>query len=168
MDDAEPGEQKANAIIHEMPGRERTNSDRRLESLGLALCGVLGLAFAVVLPPLQLNDEHGHFIRAYAISRGEFVAHGTPELPASIVALVMRYPEQAIPIPMLAKQEVLRDLPSRAEAAAGGSTALTNANGKHPHLAWSVIGSATYCPLVYLPASLGIGQRGLCTYLRWR
>jgi uncharacterized membrane protein len=139
-----------------MPGRERTNSDRRLESLGLALCGVLGLAFAVVLPPLQLNDEHGHFIRAYAISRGEFVARGTPQLPAPVVAFVMRYPEQADSVRKLTPRQILRDLPARAEAAPGGSTALTNADGNHAYLAWAVVGSATYCPLVYLPASLGI------------
>jgi len=145
-----------------MPGNSRVpaagfnQNDRRLESLSLALCGVLGLAFAFVLPPLQLTDEHAHFIRAYAISRGEIVAHGTPGLPAPIVAFVMRYPEQAVPFPLLPKQEVLRDLAARAQAPEGGSMALANTDGRHPHLAWGVIGSAAYCPLVYLPATLGI------------
>ena len=57
------------------------------------LCGALALAFAIVMPPLQAPDEHGHFVRAYVISRGEFVAKGIPELPAPVASFVMRYPE---------------------------------------------------------------------------
>ena len=70
-------------------------SNRRSEYLSLGLCGLLALTFAIMVPPLQINDEHGHFIRAYEISRGEFVARGAPDLPASIAAFVMRYPEAA-------------------------------------------------------------------------
>ena len=61
---------------------------RFFEILSLALCGALALAFAIVMPPLQVPDEHGHFVRAYMISRGQFVAHGIPELPEPVAAFV--------------------------------------------------------------------------------
>ena len=144
-----------------MPPSNRTTfpalakASRFLEHLSLALCGVLGLAFAIVVPPLQVNDEHGHFIRAYAISRGEFVAKGIPELPAPITSFVMRYPESAEAFHKFTPGEIVRGLPARRATGPAESTALTN-NNHHDYLLWAVIGSATYCPLVYLPASLGI------------
>jgi uncharacterized membrane protein len=116
----------------------------------------LALAFAVVLPPLQVSDEHGHFLRAYAISSGEFVARGTPELPPSIVDFVMRYPEAAGVSRKISLQELRSDLWAPTDSGAARRIALTNADGHHMYLAWAVIGSAAYCPLVYLPASLGI------------
>ncbi len=128
---------------------------KTFERLSLVLCGVLGLAFAIVLPPLQVPDEHGHFIRAYAISRGEFVAKGIPELPAPIISFVMRYPESANAFHRFTSQEIARDLSEQQVSDPSGSTALTTAN-HHVYLFWSIIGSASYFPLVYLPASLGI------------
>ena len=144
-----------------MPPSNRTTfpalakGSRFLEHLSLALCGVLALAFAIVVPPLQVNDEHGHFIRAYAISRGEFVAKGIPELPPTITSFVMRYPEAAEAFHRFTPGEILHDPPAPRSIDSAGSTALTN-DGHHKFLVWAIIGSATYCPLVYLPASLGI------------
>jgi uncharacterized membrane protein len=131
-------------------------SNRRSEYLSLGLCGLLALAFAIMVPPLQINDEHGHFIRAYEISRGEFVARGAPELPASVAAFVMRYPEAAERVHRYTPQEILRDLPAQAEPRPVERAALPKSDSHHRFLAWAVIGSATYFPLVYLPASLGI------------
>jgi uncharacterized membrane protein len=131
-------------------------SNRRSEYLSLGLCGVLALAFAIMVPPLQINDEHGHFVRAYEISRGEFVARGTPELPAPVAAFVMRYPEAAERAHKYTPQEILRDLPAQAEPSPVEAEALPKNDRHHRFLAWAVIGSATYFPLVYLPASLGI------------
>jgi hypothetical protein len=37
-----------------------------LPSLFLALGGLLGLSFAVLMPPLQVPDELAHFFRAFA------------------------------------------------------------------------------------------------------
>ena len=67
----------------------------------------------------------------------------------------MRYPEAAEIFRKFTPQEIARDLPARKESAAE-NTVLSNDDGHHEYLRWAIIGSATYCPLVYLPASLGI------------
>src|ERR1039458_7814681 len=138
-----------------MPSPSLTKGNRLLEHLSLALCGVLALAFAIVVAPLQVPDEHGHFLRAYVISRGEFVAKGIPELPPTITSFVMRYPEAAEAFHRFTPGGILHDPPAPRSIDSAGSTALTN-DGHHKFLVWAIIGSATYCPLVYLPASLGI------------
>jgi uncharacterized membrane protein len=131
-------------------------SNRYLEYLTLALCGFLALAFAVLMPPLQVNDEDGHFIRAYVISRGEFVGRGVPALPGTVVSFVMRYPEFSAWEHKFTPQEIVHDLPASAAAGELGATALSDQDKDHKYLIWAIIGSSTYCPLVYLPASLGI------------
>jgi uncharacterized membrane protein len=112
------------------------------------------MAFAIVVPPLQVTDEHAHFIRAYLVSRGEFVGRPLPELPADIVAFVMRYPEKAELIRRLSPQEIVRDLPVRASDPAG-SAAIAN-DSQHHYLVSGVIATSLYFPIVYLPASAGI------------
>jgi uncharacterized membrane protein len=139
-----------------MPSPPLAKGNRFLERLSLALCGVLALAFAIVLPPLQVNDEDGHFIRAYVISGGEFVGRGRPILPGPVVSFVMRYPEFSAWVHKFTPQEIVRDLPARTVTEAAGGTALTDDGPDHKYLIWAIIGSSTYCPLVYLPASLGI------------
>ena len=142
--------------ISHVPSASLMKRSRWLEHLSLGLCGALALAFAIMVPPLQISDEHGHFIRAYVISRGEFVARGTPELPEPVAAFLMGHPEAAERVKRYTAREILGDLPARAATGAGRRTILSNADGHHPYLAWAVVGSATYFPLVYLPASLGI------------
>jgi len=68
----------------------------------------------------------------------------------------MGHPEAAERVKRYTAREILGDLPARAATGAGRRTILSNADGHHPYLAWAVVGSATYFPLVYLPASLGI------------
>ena len=42
---------------------------------------VLSLGFALgIFPPFQGNDEHGHFIRTFEISRGNLIGRSVPEL----------------------------------------------------------------------------------------
>ena len=139
-----------------MPSPSLTKGHRFLEHLSLALCGVLALAFAVAMPPLQVNDEDGHFIRAYVISRGEFVGRGLPTLPRPIVSFVLRYPEFSAWVHKFTPREIARDLPVRTVTNAADTTALTDGDKDHKYLIWAIIASGTYCPLVYLPASLGI------------
>src|ERR1039457_6427039 len=139
-----------------MPSPSLTKGNRLLEHLSLALCGVLALAFAIVVAPLQVPDEHGHFLRAYVISRGEFAGRAIPALPASVVSFVKRYPEASERFRKLTPREIVRDLPADAATYAAGSTALTNEDGHHAHLVSGVVASSTYCPLVYLPASFWI------------
>jgi uncharacterized membrane protein len=44
------------------------------EKLFLVMAGVFGLTFLIIIPPLQTPDEPSHFLRAYQISYGEFIA----------------------------------------------------------------------------------------------
>lgn len=50
-----------------------------IEKQFLLVAAVLGLFFIVVLPPGQSPDEGGHFMRAYGISEGHFVAENISE-----------------------------------------------------------------------------------------
>ena len=127
-----------------------------LATLSVAICAVLGLAFAFVMPPLQLNDEHGHFIRAYQISRGAWIGHSAPALPPPIVTFLQRYPEAVDRQRKIAPSEVVADLLGRVGTPSSSPSDLTD-NSKHKYLTWSILGSNLYCPLVYLPSSVGIG-----------
>jgi uncharacterized membrane protein len=138
------------------PALAENSTSRLLQRVGLALGGVLALAFAIVMPPLQIPDEDGHFVRAYLISRGEFVGRGAPRLPAPIVAFVMRYPEDGENFEKFSPRALMRDLTSRPENMQEAGPPLANRDGRHKWLAWSTISSSLYCPIVYLPASLGI------------
>ena len=137
-----------------VPSPAITKSNRRLEYVSLALCGVLALAFAIVMPPLQFPHEDAHFIRAYANSRGEYIGRGIPKLPAPIISFVMHYPSDAENDYKYTAQEIVGDLAART-VTAPGNTVFSNEN-HHRWLTWGVIGSNLYCPLVYLPSSLGI------------
>ncbi len=116
----------------------------------------MALAFAVVMPPFQVPDEDGHFVRAYLISRGEYVGRGAPKLPAPVVSFIMHYPEVGEQFGKFNPREIARDLVSRPGSMLPEGPALGNTDGRHKWLAWSVISSGLYCPLVYMPASLGI------------
>uniref|UniRef100_Q01XM3 Membrane protein-like protein n=1 Tax=Solibacter usitatus (strain Ellin6076) TaxID=234267 RepID=Q01XM3_SOLUE len=132
--------------------------DRRLQHLSLVICGLMALAFAVVMPPFQVPDEDGHFIRAYLISRGEFVGRGAPRVPGTVVLSMMRYPEMGERFGRFKPRELVRDLIPHPGSVSPEvpSLNLGNLDVRHRWLPWSIIGSSLYCPLVYMPASLGI------------
>lgn len=56
------------------------------------LCGVLGVVYAIIVPPLQVPDEFLHFFRAYGLSEGQFVAPALTPIPASVAAFTHRFP----------------------------------------------------------------------------
>jgi len=56
------------------------------------LCGVLGVVYAIIVPPLQVPDESLHFFRAYGLSEGQFVAPALTPIPASVAAFTHRFP----------------------------------------------------------------------------
>jgi len=112
------------------------------------------VAFAIVMPPLQVPDEEAHFIRAYVISRGENIGKAIPKIPAPIASFVMRYPEMADQFHWFTPQEIVRDLSTRTVAPA--DAVLSNEDGHHKYLLAGVIASSVYCPLVYVPAVLGV------------
>jgi len=114
----------------------------RLPALLLVLVFLLGAAFAAVLPPFQLSDEHAHFIRAYTISQGHLLGSAQPVLPPAVSELIERYPEV-----MEAR---------KLEARAGQPGPTVEGRPTHMYLAWGILGANIYCPIAYLPASLAI------------
>jgi uncharacterized membrane protein len=108
----------------------------------IMLAGLLGTAFAIVMPPFQFNDEHGHFARAYQISRGEVIGHRNPQIPPAILSSLERYPE---PAPGRSRR-----LPLIEGAGPGGG------GPKLTYFSWSILAAQLYAPIVYLPASAGI------------
>jgi uncharacterized membrane protein len=60
--------------------------------LFLALGGVLGLLFAVLMPPLQIPDELAHFFRAFAISNGTCMSPADQSVPPTVLQLPAVFP----------------------------------------------------------------------------
>src|SRR5262249_5360660 len=50
-----------------------------------ATAGLLGMAFAFIMPPFGFNDEHSHFARAYQISCGQIIGKGNAPVPSSVL-----------------------------------------------------------------------------------
>jgi hypothetical protein len=63
-----------------------------LPSLFLALGGLLGLSFALLMPPLQIPDELSHFFRALAISDGTCVSPVHQSVPSTVLRLNAVFP----------------------------------------------------------------------------
>src|ERR1035438_4746325 len=113
---------------------------------------ILALGFAFLVPPFQFNDEHGHFARAYQISRGEFVGREGETLPSALLALLHRYPE--VHPDTFIPRKILNDLmPGPLDW--NTSEPPTDGPGQR-YFMWAVRASRLYCPLVYMPASGGI------------
>lgn len=126
-----------------------------LTSFTVAAAAVLACAFAVVMPPLQLNDEHGHFVRAYQISRGDWRGDPAPALPQPVIDFLMRYPEGIDRERKLAPSEIASAF-SRPPEAGSTSQSRVRADARHRFIDWSILASSLYCPIVYLPSAAGI------------
>jgi uncharacterized membrane protein len=124
-------------------GVEQTKQqDRHFDRWALVLIGTLIVAFGVVVPPFQVADEHAHFIRAYEVSRGQWVGVNAPVLPADVIRYIRRYPE---------KMEWLKKPNPDDDSVAPFSPV-----GDHYWLGRGVIAANVYCPIAYLPASLAM------------
>jgi uncharacterized membrane protein len=115
---------------------------RNAANLGLLLIALLGVAFAAIVPPFQVADEHAHFIRAYEIARGHWIGVSQPVLPEDVIALVRRYPE---------KLEWVKKLNPDSQA-----SDLFSPVGGHYWLPRGIIAANVYCPVAYIPASTAI------------
>lgn len=139
-----------------VPAPSLNISDRRLARLSLAFCGVLAMAFAIMMPPLQITDENGHFIRAYAISRGEFSGWAFPALPVPVIALITRYPPHTQNFSKFDLKQILLDLTPPTMTEMARNTVMKEEDRRYGNLDWSVISSSLYFPVVYFPAAIGI------------
>lgn len=59
----------------------------------LVLGLVLGVGYALLVPPRQVPDEAGHFIRAYGISQGHCLADATVPVPGTFADLGLPFAE---------------------------------------------------------------------------
>jgi hypothetical protein len=127
-----------------------------LTTLAIAVCGLFALLFAMVMPPFQVGDEHAHFVRAYQISRGEFIGHPGSALPAAVVSLLARYPEDAWDWRKTTPRQSLADVFASSLAPDAPPAPLTD-DATHRFLTRGALGANLYTPVVYAPASAGIG-----------
>jgi len=118
----------------------------------LAVLGALGFGFAILMPPFQFNDEHAHFVRAYEISRGDWIGRPDPRTPADVFAAIQRYPERTEPAGSTAEFSGARLVAdTRTVAVFPGP-----ARGSLQFFKWGLLASQSYWPVAYAPASIGI------------
>src|SRR4051794_25730874 len=127
--------------------------------------GLLSAAFAVIMPPFQFNDEDGHFIRAYELSRGQFIARKDDRVSPAVIALLREFPEQ---LNIDSEFRIDWGAPGKIPAARIASNLFhpVRVNGPdeqpilndpgHYYMPWAIPGSKIYCSIVYAPAALGI------------
>jgi len=130
-----------------------TNSIQSWFLLGLIALGAL--AFAVIVPPFQVCDEHAHFVRAYDISLGHMVSEPVPDLPPAVVSAILRYPELLEIRYKIPASDVVSDAFGRVAVHPGTTPALADDAG-HAWLTHGILATNVYCPIAYLPASAGI------------
>lgn len=128
----------------------------RFAASGLAaLAAVLAGAFAACVPPLQVQDETAHFMRAYGIAHGVLMARPDEVFPASVVSFVESCPVflrdwHRVRYSQLLAEAVRRNPPGAEPYLPIRSDAV------HPYLAWNMSAAALYPPLMYVPAASGI------------
>ena len=107
----------------------------------------LGLAFAFLIPPFQLPDEHAHFARAYQISVGRFLPQHESRLPDSVLSCLEQFPE-------IFAKSAWRNIHCAPVVPASDLPA--SSVEKLEHFNWGLLATQMYSPIVYLPASMGI------------
>lgn len=121
----------------------------------VTIAAVLSLTLSILIPPLQSPDENAHLQRAYSLLDNRFfIQHNSPEHPANqqVDAGLRRYIDHwQAAIPTKRDRQVTADLEARA---------------REPRFAGQEIevfnGAAAYFPVLYAPASVGLGlARGL-------
>jgi uncharacterized membrane protein len=82
-------------VCPKAPGK-KANLDTRvsiwLPEVFVVLALLLGLCYALILPPLQVPDEFGHMYRADGLSQGHFTGSVLTAVPQSIERLTSRFP----------------------------------------------------------------------------
>src|SRR5215472_9075484 len=129
------------------------SSGRKTAYAAVVVAGLFGCAFALLMPPFQFNDEHGHFARAYQISRGEFIGHLPPRLPARVLSTLLEDPEG------LERKTAPRTSFAALFAGGAGDTSapeLIANSSKLRYLSWGNFAYQVNWPVCYLPASIGI------------
>lgn len=122
----------------------------KLEHIYVILSLVFGLLFVVINGPFQSPDEFAHFYRAYQVSDGKFVCEhyngqNGAYVPRSLIQSDIVQYSQRVPFHNNAKFNV-HDIIS----------SLSIRLNKKSTMFISIPNTATYNPIVYLPASIGI------------
>ena len=79
-----------------------------LPAIFVCLGSLLGVAFALLNPPLQAPDEGPHLFRAYDVSQGHCIAALQTPIPTSLTRLELIYPPRVETMRRIAKSEFLR------------------------------------------------------------
>ncbi len=126
----------------------------RLTAVTVGIAGLLGVSLALLMPPFQFNDEHGHFSRAYQLSRGEVAGHrDNAQLPAAVLSILLRYPEGIVDTSI--PRTSVADLFAGGAGESSPPEAIANIHQLR-YLSWGYLAYRIYWPLCYLPASAGI------------
>lgn len=122
----------------------------------IAVVAFLSLLFSVCMPPLQINDEGGHFVRAFEISAGVVRGDTGTRLPAGLLRFVDSYPEELEAARKVTARGLVQE--TFAGEAADGPQWVPIRDGIHHNRYFlrSLLGADIYSPIVYLPASAGI------------
>ena len=121
----------------------------------LALLLGFGFLYAFLVPPFQSPDEPNHFLRAWQVSNGQFIAQKTPDhrlggvLPKGLQAFTQSFQFlRTEPAQRISVYQVLASNNINVNASEQGFIDFAN--------------TAIYAPTAYLPQALGIGLgRGL-------
>src|SRR5215469_6280293 len=63
-----------------------------IAAIAAALALVIGTAYALVVPPLQVPDEFAHFMRAFEISEGHLVSPAQSPIPEYVIEFTGSFP----------------------------------------------------------------------------
>jgi uncharacterized membrane protein len=122
-------------------------------SVFLVLSSLFGSALIAAVPPMRGPDEPAHFVRAYAISQGDFIPAASDEHGRKGTLLPLRLQQQMEVFELARDQVTAPDFSfapifEKYEAVRRASTAGGNAD----HLVFNLYGgSEAYSPIPYLP-----------------
>jgi hypothetical protein len=135
---------------------------------------LLGLAYAIINPPLAANDERDHWLRLLDLSRGQLITRSDAQ--GAYVEIPSYYDEELIalyaPLPSQSEQRVdgaklLRDLTERHETQRTGQTQWKRsemfASGGSPLLYVPQLPAVWFARLLALPALWQIYLSRLCS-----
>ena len=126
-----------------------------MASLTVLAAGVLSLGFALLMPPFGFNDEHGHFARAYQISRGEFIGRRNPRLPSAVLSDLLRYPER-LERKATAPTRIADLFTAHAADFSASEPVGDNPQARRGYLSWDFLSYQVYWPVTYLPSGVGL------------
>jgi uncharacterized membrane protein len=119
----------------------------RLHSVTIAviIASLLGLVYALLMPPLNVPDETSHFYRAYRITQGHIIPEKQALLPRALIELLKDFDTETTQ----QRDAYLPNLRRAFREGPADASPLVDGNGYRT--------TDFYDPLTYLPQAIGIG-----------